>query len=170
MSNITASQAASVMYEQAKNIATGKTELEISWSTVMVIAFLGFLYMVVSSIGINIYSNCEAMKNKPVQENLNKFLAATLTIALTIPFTLLIIKLFKNEAAIFTLIYSVMGLVGSAAALNWTVKCDNAKQSEKNFAGITVAIYSISLLMSFYLLKPKGGVRSLTRQNAFKYA
>jgi low temperature requirement protein LtrA len=95
------------------------------------------------------------MKGQPVQENLNKYLAATLTIALTIPFTLLVTKFVKNEGAVFALIYSIMGLVGSAAALNWAVKCENAKNSDKTFAGLTTALYTITLFFSFYLLRPK---------------
>ena len=130
MSDITATQAASAMYNKAKNIASGKIDLEVSGATVMGIIALGFIYLIISSIGMGIYSKCEAMQGKPVQENLNKYLAATLTIGLTIPFTLLVTKFVKNEGAVFTLIYSVMGLVGSAAALNWAVKCENAKNSE----------------------------------------
>lgn len=170
MSDITATQAASVMYNKAKNIATGKTDLEVSWMTVMTILFLGFFYMVVSSIGMSIYSKCEAMKGKKIQENLNKYLAATLTIALTIPFTLLVTKFVKNEAGVFMFIYAVMGLVGSAAALNWTMKCDNAKQSEKGFAGFSVALNSLVLLLSIYILNTRKGAGSpsLTRSLAFK--
>ena len=168
MSAITATQAASAMYNRAKNIASGKVDLEVSMTTVMGILFLGFFYMIVSAIGMRIYSKCEAMKGKKVQDNLNKYLAATLTIALTIPFTLLVTKFAKNEGAVFALIYSIMGLVGSAAALNWTLKCENAKKQEKGFAGFSVALFSMTLLFSFYLMKPKKmpGVPSLTRQNA----
>jgi len=155
MSDLTATQKASAMYNRAKNIASGKIDLEVSGSTVMGILFLGFIYMIISSIGMNIYSKCDAMKGQPVQENLNKYLAATLTIALTIPFTLLVTKFVKNEGAVFALIYSIMGLVGSAAALNWAVKCENAKSSDKNFAALTTAVYSLTLMFSFYLLRPK---------------
>jgi low temperature requirement protein LtrA len=145
MSDLTATQKASAMYNRAKNIASGKIDLEVSGETVMGIIFLGFIYMIISSIGMNIYSKCDAMKGQPVQENLNKYLAATLTIALTIPFTLLVTKFVKNEGAVFALIYSIMGLVGSAAALNWAVKCENAKSSDKNFAALTTAVYSLTL-------------------------
>lgn len=155
MSDITATQAASAMYNKAKNIASGKVDLEVSMSTVMGIMFLGFFYMVVSSIGMKVYSKCDAMKGQKVQENLNKYLAATLTIALTIPFTLLVTKFVNNEAGFFMLMYSIMGLVGSAAALNWTVKCNDAKSSEKGFAGFSVALFTMTLLASFYVLKPK---------------
>ena len=155
MSDLTATQKASAMYNRAKNIASGKIDLEVSGLTVMGILVLGFIYMIISSIGMNIYSKCDAMKGQPVQENLNKYLAATLTIALTIPFTLLVTKFVKNEGAVFALIYSIMGLVGSAAALNWAVKCENAKSSDKNFAALTTAVYSLTLMFSFYLLRPK---------------
>jgi hypothetical protein len=155
MSDLTATQKASAMYNRAKNIASGKIDLEVSGNTVMGILFLGFIYMIISSIGMSIYSKCDAMKGQPVQENLNKYLAATLTIALTIPFTLLVTKFVKNEGAVFALIYSIMGLVGSAAALNWAVKCENAKNSDKTFAGLTTALYTMTLFFSFYLLRPK---------------
>ena len=155
MSDITATQSASAMYNRAKNIASGKLELEIKWGTVAMIIFLGFFYMITSAIGMSIYSKCEAMKGKSVQENLNKYLAATLTIGLTIPFTLLVMKIAKNELATFTLIYSIMGLVGSAAALNWAVKCENAKQSEKTYSGLSTAFFTITLLSSMFMMRPK---------------
>ena len=158
MSSLTSTQTASAMYNRAKNIASGKIDLEVSGMTVMGILFLGFFYMIISSIGMSIYSKCDAMKGQPIQENLNKYLAATLTIGLTIPFTLLMTKFVKNEGVAFALIYSIMGLVGSAAALNWTMKCDNAKQSEKGFAGFSVFLFTstlLTLLISMFLMRPK---------------
>ena len=155
MSSLTSTQTASAMYNRAKNIESGKIDLEVSGMTVMGILFLGFFYMIISSIGMSIYSKCDAMKGQPIQENLNKYLAATLTIGLTIPFTLLMTKFVKNEGVAFALIYSIMGLVGSAAALNWTMKCDNAKQSEKGFAGFSVFLFTSTLLISMFLMRPK---------------
>ena len=157
--NAVAAEQAASMYNRAKKLASGTLQLEIKWSTVGMILVMGFLYMIISSIGMSVYSKCEAMKGKPVQENLNKYLAATLTIGLTIPFTLLVLKLVKKELAVFMLIYSIMGLVGSAAALNWTVKCENAKQSEKTYAGMNVALFSITLLASMWMLRPKKGLK-----------
>jgi len=157
--NAVAAEQAASMYNRAKKLASGTLQLEIKWSTVGMILVMGFLYMIISSIGMSVYSKCEAMKGKPVQENLNKYLAATLTIGLTIPFTLLVLKLVKKELAVFMLIYSIMGLVGSAAALNWTVKCENAKQSEKTYAGMNVALFSITLLASAWMLRPRKGLK-----------
>ena len=155
MSNITATQKASAMYDRARNIASGKIDLEVSMTTVMGILLLGFFYMVTASIGMSIYSKCDAMKGKEVQDNLNKYLAATLTIGLTIPFTLLVTRFAKNEGAVFTLIYSIMGLVGSAAALNWTLKCENAKHTEKGYAGFSTGLFTCTLLLSMFLMRPK---------------
>ena len=161
MGNAVAAEQAATMYNRAKKPASGTLQLEIKWSTVGLILMMGFLYMIISSIGMSIFAKCEAMKGKPVQENLNKYLAATLTIGLTIPFTLLVLKLVKKELAVFMLIYSIMGLVGSAAALNWTIKCENAKQSEKTYAGMNVALFSMTLLASAWMLRPKKGVLKL---------
>ena len=165
MSDITATTRASRMYNNARALASGKVDLEVSWTTVGGILILGFLYMITASIGINIFSKCEAMKGKPVQENLNKYLAATLTIALTIPFTLLVTKLVKNEAGVFMLIYSLMGLIGGAAALNWTTrKCPNATENEKGYATISVVLFTITLLASFYVMRPKGMPRVISNK------
>ena len=155
MSDITETMRASRMYNNAKAIASGKVDLEVSWATVGGILLLGFIYMVTASIGINVFSKCDAMKGKSIQENLNKYLAATLTIALTIPFTLFLTKIVKNEAAVFTLIYSLMGLIGGAVALNWTLKCPDAKEAEKGYSAFSVVLFTITLLASFFMLKPK---------------
>ena len=159
MGNAVAAEQAASMYNRAKKLASGTLQLEIKWSTVGLILIMGFFYMIISSIGMSIFAKCEAMKGKPVQENLNKYLAATLTIGLTIPFTLLVLKLVKKELAVFMLIYSIMGLVGSAAALNWAAKCDNAKKSEKTWAGMNVALFSMTLLASAWMLRPKKGLK-----------
>ena len=74
---LTSTMRASRMYNNARNIASGKVDLEVSWATVGGILLLGFFYMVTASIGINIFSKCESMKGKSIQENLNKYLAAT---------------------------------------------------------------------------------------------
>lgn len=151
MSSVTATQKATAMYQRAKNISSGKLELEISWGAIGLIMLLATVYIAISATGIDTFRKCEEMKGKTVQENLNKYLAATLTIALTIPFTLLVMKFAKNESAAFMMIYAIMGLVGSAATLNWTIKCENSKKDAKNFAGFGVASFSCALLVSLYL-------------------
>lgn len=157
MSDYTAMERASAVYNKARNISTGKLELEISWGTVGTVMLLAIIYIAVASMGISTFNKCDAMKGKTVQENLNKYLAATMTIGITIPFTLMLTKFAKNETALFMMIYGIMGLVGSAAALNWAVKCDNAKKEVKGFAGVGVASFTCTLLIALFLMsrKPK---------------
>ena len=151
MSDYTAMERASAMYNKARNISAGKLELEISWGTVGTVMLLAIIYIAVASMGISTFNKCDAMKGKTVQENLNKYLAATMTIGITIPFTLMFIKFAKNETALFMMIYGIMGLVGSAATLNWSIKCKNSKKEAKGFAGFGVASFSCALLASLFL-------------------
>lgn len=155
MSSVTATQRAAAMYERAKNFSSGKMELEISWGTVGTILILGIFYVAISAVGIDTFKKCEELKTQKVQEHLNKYLAATLAIALTIPFTLIVTKIAKNETAAFMLIYAAMGLVGSAATLNYTMKCKNSKKEAKGFAGFGVASFACALLVSLFLLTKK---------------
>lgn len=143
-----------IIMNQAKKIQSGKLDLEVSYMTVLTLMVFGFVYMTVASVGINTYSKCDAMKGKPVQENLNKYLAATLTIALTIPFTLLVTKFVQNEAKAFLMIYALMGIVGSAAALNWTVNCKDVDESAKVYSGVTLASFVCTLLVAAFMMSP----------------
>ena len=60
--NAIAAEQATSMYNRAKKLASGTLQLEIKWSTVGLILVMGFLYMIISSIGMSVYSKCEAMK------------------------------------------------------------------------------------------------------------
>jgi uncharacterized membrane protein YuzA (DUF378 family) len=138
---------------------TGKTvQLDINWGTIGIILFLGFFYMVIASIGIDTFSKCDELKGKAVQENLNKWLIATLAIALTIPFTLFVTKVAgSKKLGAFTLIYAIMGLIGSAAALNWVRNCEVTKDDKPKliYSGLNVASFSCVLLVSIFLFVKK---------------
>jgi len=140
------------MYNQLKNISSGKLDLEVSWGTIALIILLTVFYVAISSVGIDTFKKCPAMKGDTTQENLNKYLAATMTIGLTIPFTLMLTKFARNEAALFMIIYGIMGIVGSATVLNWTTKCDGTRQELKGYAGFSVASFSCTLIIAIFLL------------------
>lgn len=152
MSSLTATQRASAMYEKMKNISSGKIELEISWGTIIIVLLLALFYVAISAVGIDTFNKCPAMKGKKTQEDLNKYLAATMTIGLTIPFTLMLTKFAQNESALFMMIYGIMGIVGSAAALNWATKCEGARKEVKGYAGFSVASFSCTLIIAIFLL------------------
>jgi TRAP-type mannitol/chloroaromatic compound transport system permease small subunit len=51
MSDYTATQRASAMYNKVKNISSGKLELEISWGTVGIVMLLAMAYVAIASTG-----------------------------------------------------------------------------------------------------------------------
>ena len=161
MSTLNSAARASRIYDNAKAIANGSVDLEVSGTTVGVLLMLGFLYLTVSALGINVFSKCTELQGKKTHENLKSYLGYTLTIALVIPFTLLLTKLVKNEGAVFGLLYAIMGLIGSAISLNYTVKCKNADQSAKVWSGISLSIYVMALMGSGYVLSK--GVKSANK-------
>ena len=79
------------------NVINQTVNMSISWITILVMAALGLVYVTGASLGIDIFSKCSSLKGSEVQENLNKWLIATLGIIITVPVTLLITKMFDNE-------------------------------------------------------------------------
>lgn len=149
-------------YQSAAQTAGKTVQMDINWGTIGIILFLGFFYMVIASLGIDTFSKCDELKGKAVQENLNKWLIATLAIALAIPFTLFVTKIAgSKKLGAFTLLYAVMGLIGSAATLNWVRNCEVAKkdQSKLVYSGLNVASFACIFLIAIFLLvsskKPK---------------
>jgi drug/metabolite transporter (DMT)-like permease len=139
-----------------KNIGSTRETLDISWNTIGIITVLGLTYIVAASIGINTFSKCEKFKGKRLQENLNKILVATLGMAIAIPFTLSMTKMFSNEMPVFLLTYAIMGVVGSSIALNWTVNCDEAEKQSTTTIGVSLASFIAMLMFGVFLIVPKG--------------
>ena len=142
--------------KKISQIGNTRETLDISWNTIGIITLLGVMYMVAASIGINVFSKCEKFKGKKMQENLNKILVATLGIALAMPFTLAMTKMFSNEMPVFVLIYAIMGIIGSSIALNWTVNCDGTKKESTTTIGVSLASFIAMLLFGVYLIAPMG--------------
>ena len=138
-----------------KNIGSTRETLDISWNTIGIITVLGLTYIVAASIGINTFSKCEKFKGKKLQENLNKVLVATLGMALAIPFTLSMTKMFSNEMPVFLLTYAIMGVVGSSIALNWTVNCEEAERQSTTTIGVSLASFIAMLMFGVFLIVPK---------------
>lgn len=152
--NTNTSKKLSEMVNIAKNIGSTKETLDISWNTIGIITLLGLVYIIAASIGINVFSKCEKFKGNTMQENLNKILVATLGIAIAIPFTLSMTKMFSNETPVFILVYAIMGVIGSSIALNWTVNCDETKSTTT--IGVSLASFIAMLMFGVYLIVPMG--------------
>ena len=138
-----------------KNAGSARETLDIAWGTIGIITILGFIYMVAASIGINTFSKCEKFKGKQLQENLNKVLVATLGMALAIPFTLSMTKMFSNEMPVFLLTYAIMGVIGTSIALNWNVNCEDTEKNNTTAIGVSLASFIAMLMFGVYLIVPK---------------
>lgn len=148
----------SAAYRGVADTASKTVFMNINWGTIATIVVLGFFYMVIASVGINTFAECKEMQDKPVQENLNKWLIATLAIAITIPFTLFVTKVAgSKKLASFTLLYAILGIIGSSATLNWVRKCESAKGDESKlvYSGLNLASFLCVLIISVILLRSK---------------
>lgn len=141
----------------AKKIASGKATLEMSYGAVGMVCLMAFAYMVISSIGIDTYMKCDTVKGQKTYDNLYKFLSHTLTIALTIPFTLFLGRMFKSDLGLWMTFFGLMGVVGASMVVSLTNKCKNSKKSNRQFSYFALPMFILSLLAGGYLItkKPK---------------
>jgi hypothetical protein len=148
-------------YQGVSNTAAKEVSATLNYGQIGMIFTLAMSYLVVASLGIDMFSKCDELKGNTTQENLNKWLIATLAIAITIPFTLVLAKMAGSKlTGIMALLFAVMGIVGSAAVLNWTNNCAANKENESNkvYGGINMAIFILMLLVGVFLLRPKSKV------------
>lgn len=133
-----------------------KADFSLSYGSIVLITMLAASYLVVASLGIDTFTKkCKELAGVKTQENLNKWLVATLAIAITIPVTLLVVKLSgKKLQALMMLLFGILGIVASSAVIHWNRKCETP-ESEKIYGGINMAIYIVMLLIAMFLLRPK---------------
>ena len=144
-------------------LKAGKIEVEIGFIQVALIIILGIFYVAISALGIDKYNKCKAIQSSEKYANLKSFMSHTMTIAITIPVVLLLMKFVKNEGGVFTLIYSIMGITASAIAYD-VMSQDECKQyveeTDKNYAIGSIIGWILLLLMGgFFAFKkhPKLG-------------
>ena|SRR6056300_1594043 len=144
-------------YQGAAASAAEEVGLTINYGQIGLILMFGFLYLVIASLGIDMFNKCPEQAGKSTQENLKNFLSYTLTIALTIPCTLLLVKTAgSNLSGIIVLLFGIMGIVGSSASLNWARTCEDAKsdQSKLAFSAVSLVIFLLAFLGGLFMLRP----------------
>lgn len=161
MSNISTSQTASAMYNQARQLASGRLDLEVSYTTVGVMTILSIVYAAVTYFGIKTYESCPDVQGKKTQDFLGKYLRYTIVAAITMPLTLLITKIFNKEAGAFAIIYGLLGGIGSGAALNWSLKCPDANKRTKYVSAASLAIYMIAIIYGIMQVKPQKTISNM---------
>ena len=143
-------------YQGARASLSQRADFSLSYGSIVLITMLAASYLVVASLGIDTFTKkCKELAGVKTQENLNKWLVATLAIAITIPFTLLVVKLSgKKLQALMMLLFGILGIVASSAVIHWNRKCETP-ESEKIYGGINMAIYIVMLLIAMFLLQRK---------------
>ena len=135
-------------------LKTGKIETEIGYAQVGLTILLGIFFVAITALGIDTYNKCEGIKDSEKFQNLKMFMSHTMTIGITVPVVLLLMKFVKNEGGVFTLIYSIMGITASGIAYNIMSQdeCkDNVKDTDKNFAIGSIVGWIVCLLMGGFL-------------------
>jgi hypothetical protein len=144
-------------YKGAAAKAGEVATIEINYGQIGLILMFGFLYLVIASLGIDMFNKCPEKEGNSTQENLKNFLSYTLTIALTIPCTLLMVKTAGSKlSGIIVLLFGIMGIVGSSAALNWARTCESAKKdkSKLGFSAASLVIFLLAFLGGLFMLRP----------------
>ena len=146
----------SAAYQGTAASLSQRADFSLSYGSIVLITALAASYLVVASLGIDTFTKkCKELAGVKTQENLNKWLVATLAIAITIPFTLIVVKLSgKKLQALMMLLFGILGIVASSAVIHWNRKCETP-DSEKIYGGINMAIYIVMLLIAMFLLRPK---------------
>ena len=82
-----------------EKIRSGKIDVEMNAVGVMLIITLGVVYAIASYVGMKTFKGCGAVNEQERYKTLHRLLSHTLAISLTIPATLLIGKMFKNDVS-----------------------------------------------------------------------
>jgi uncharacterized membrane protein len=152
------------------NLKTGKIETEIGYSQVALTILLGIFFVAITSLGIDKYNKCEGIQKSEKYANLKMFMSHTMTVAITIPLVLLLMKFVKNEGGVFTMVYAIMGLTASAIAMDVMrqPECESSvKDSDKNFATVSIVGWILLLLAgSFFTFKKYPKLGEVFKKNA----
>lgn len=139
------------------NTAAKEVGITINYGQIGLIAMFGFLYLVIAALGIDMFNKCPEQQGKSTQENLKNFLSYTLTIALTVPCTLLISKTAGSMlSGIIVLLFGIIGVVGSSASLNWARTCESGKKDDSKmaFSAVSLVIFLLAFLGGLFMLRP----------------
>lgn len=135
------------------------TKLKIDMVTITVTFILASIYIATAAVGISTFSDCPELADEKIHQNLSRLLSATLAIALAIPFTLFIAMISKDKLpGVLTLVYSIMGIIGSSIALNYSRKCKaDDKKASTIYNIISLVTFIVALMVGGFLVykKPK---------------
>ena len=139
--------------------AAKQADFSLTYLSIIIVIALAACYLVVASLGIDMFSKCKELAGIKTQEDLNKWLIATLGIAIAMPTTLLLIKLSGQYLNyIIAILFAIFGIVGASAVVHWNKKCTKTDESQKAYGGTMLALSIALLIAAIGLLMRKRGV------------
>ncbi|MGB0600354.1 MAG: hypothetical protein ACPGLY_27065 [Rubripirellula sp.] len=138
-----------------EKIKSGKIDVEMNAVGVMLIITLGVVYATASYVGMKTFKGCGAVNEQERYKTLHRLLSHTLAISLTIPATLLIGKMFKNDVSAFMAVFGLLGILGASVSVDITRKCDNATEQEKKASIGALLCFILSFLVGVALVRRK---------------
>lgn len=147
----------SAAYGGVRDSLGARATFKLSYGSIVMITALAASYLVVASLGIDTFAKkCTELAGVKSQENLNKWLVATLAIAITIPFTLIVVRAAgKKLQPLMAILFGILGIVASSAVIHWNRKCDTP-ESEKIYGGINMAVFIVMLIFGVIFLRAPG--------------
>ena len=138
-----------------------KLELEVSMLTVITVCLLAAAYVYITSTGISIIDGCDKIKEDEYWIRAKDYMSHSLSIVVTVPATLLLMKFFGEDAGAFFLVFGILGMATSYIAYSVVNKCkpegdlDDDWKFKDNTAKVGLGVYSFFLIVAFFLLNRK---------------
>ena len=111
------------------------------------------LYMGTVIPGIKTFIECDKIQTSQKWKNIKMFLSHTLTMALTLFFTLLFARYIDSDGAFFCTVITLVGIIASAMTIALTRECnDTASEGARIFGIISLVINIVAMFVSIYIM------------------
>ena len=138
----------SYMGSLVTKIQTGRLDIEMGYPAILLVTALAIGYVIISGSTMTKFRQCEEAKKSDHYKSLESLLSHTMTIAITIPVTFFLAYRINKDLALWTLFYGVMGLIGSAVALDIARKCNKDGEDEQGIAASGVVVYGAAMIIA----------------------
>lgn len=146
--------------ELMKKIQERGMKFDISGLELMAIFVVVMIYMGTGIAGIKTFIECDKVQTSQKWKNIKMFLSHTLTMALTLFFTLLFSKYIKSDGAFFCTVITLVGVIAGAMTVALTRECnDTADKSARNYGIASIVINIVLMFISIYFMMKKRGIK-----------
>ena len=134
--------------ELMKKLQDRGMKFDVSPLELMAIFVVVMIYMGTGIAGIKTFIECEKVQTSQKWKNIKMFLSHTLTMALTLFFTLLFSKYIKSDGAFFCTVITLVGIIAGAMTIALTRECnDTADESARKYGIASLVINIVFILI-----------------------